>query len=181
MITNFFKNRKSLLLSAILLFVVIFSFSHLTTRPKLWYDEGLDMEMARNFRDTNLLKFSGKPECWNTVPDYADAETCDDNTIQSGQYRLNRDVATHQWALENLGAAELSDDLSAPQADEIYRLNLSPNGLYTHDDSAPTRFYRELVIDSSPERMMFSVRVLYKSGAKVETIKQSVFLHPIIY
>ncbi len=68
MTMNFLKNQKFLLLSAILLFVVIFSFSHLTTRPKLWYDEGLDMEMARNFLLFHKLDISTAPNVFSGAP-----------------------------------------------------------------------------------------------------------------
>lgn len=49
MIINFFKNRYHLFLTAILFFVIIFSLSRLTTSPRVWFDEGLNIEIAHNF------------------------------------------------------------------------------------------------------------------------------------
>ncbi len=64
----FFKNRNFLFLSAILIFVVIFSFSHLTTRPSLWFDEGLNIEIAHNFLLYNKLDISTAPGIFSGAP-----------------------------------------------------------------------------------------------------------------
>jgi 4-amino-4-deoxy-L-arabinose transferase-like glycosyltransferase len=43
------SNAGTILLVAALFFLNIFSLSSLTTRPRLWYDEGINIELARNF------------------------------------------------------------------------------------------------------------------------------------
>lgn len=68
MVLNFFKNRQTLFLTAILIFVVVFSFSHLTTRPGLWFDEGLNIEIAHNFLLSNKLDISTAPNVFSGVP-----------------------------------------------------------------------------------------------------------------
>ena len=49
------------LLIIILVFVIIFCFSNLTSRPKLWFDEGLNMELAHNFLMFGKLDVSTAP------------------------------------------------------------------------------------------------------------------------
>lgn len=64
---EFFKNHFSEFgLVAVLVFVILFSVFGLTTKPKLWYDEGLNIELAKNFLDFRTMdiqlspgKFSG--------------------------------------------------------------------------------------------------------------------------
>jgi len=65
---NFLKNKRLLILIAILIFVIIFSFSHLTTRPKLWFDEGLNIEIAHNFILFHKLDISTAPNVFSGVP-----------------------------------------------------------------------------------------------------------------
>lgn len=69
MIWRLFKERKNeLILAAIIFGVVIFSLQTLTTKPRLWTDEGLSIELARNFLFygrldlmTAPMEFSGRP------------------------------------------------------------------------------------------------------------------------
>lgn len=63
----FLRNEKILLL-VILIFVVLFSLSHLTTRPKLWFDEGIDIEIAHNFLLFQKLDISTAPREFSGLP-----------------------------------------------------------------------------------------------------------------
>jgi len=63
----FLKNEK-VLLAGILIFVVLFSLSHLTTRPKLWFDEGLNIEIAHNFLLFQKLDISTAPREFSGLP-----------------------------------------------------------------------------------------------------------------
>ena len=40
---------------AVLLFVNFYSFATLTTKPAYWYDEAINVELARNFADFGKL------------------------------------------------------------------------------------------------------------------------------
>lgn len=55
------KHANKLLLGAIILGVAVFSLSALTTKPKLWIDEGLTMELARNFMSYGRLDLMVEP------------------------------------------------------------------------------------------------------------------------
>lgn len=48
-------------LLSVFLFVNIFSLSTLTTKPALWYDEGMNIELARNFSEFGKLDLMVKP------------------------------------------------------------------------------------------------------------------------
>lgn len=62
MLKEFFKNNFSELgLVAILIFVILFSVSNLTIKPRLWYDEGLNIELARNFLDFKITDIQLSP------------------------------------------------------------------------------------------------------------------------
>ncbi len=43
------KNYPIIILAAVFAFVIIFCLTNLTTKPKLWIDEGLNIEVSRNF------------------------------------------------------------------------------------------------------------------------------------
>ncbi len=97
-------------------------------------EEGI--EIVRNIRDTNFMKFSNKArDCWNTVPGHTDGATCDAaaNKIAEGSYRLfvNADNTSPnylKWSLNSATAvlhenAEGKYDLQG-EDDEDYRLRL---------------------------------------------------------
>lgn len=94
-------------------------------------EEGI--EMVRNFRDTNFLKFSPKAqECWNTKIKKDDSSDialvdCDSEKIATGRFRLILDPNTLEWNLEAPSdpTSQLSEPLlSIPAAGNIeeYRL-----------------------------------------------------------
>lgn len=109
--------------------------------------EGL--EIVRNFRDSNVLRFSSnKEKCWNMKPDSASGD-CDDpaNKIGAGVYRLETDPITFQWTLNDTNAP-LSEGLNNPTADTFFNLLLSGGdlNLYNHTSGTPTSFYRQIEI-----------------------------------
>ncbi|MDD4900812.1 MAG: glycosyltransferase family 39 protein [Patescibacteria group bacterium] len=66
---NFFKKHLfALLLSAIILGVLIFSLPTLTTKPQLWTDEALNIELARNFLSYGRLGLVVEPGVFSDVP-----------------------------------------------------------------------------------------------------------------
>ncbi len=65
---NFFKNRQNLLLTAILSFVIIFAFSNLTTSPRVWFDEGINIEIAHNFLLFHKLDIFTAPGIFSDAP-----------------------------------------------------------------------------------------------------------------
>lgn len=104
-------------------------------------EEGI--EMLRNMRDTNLLKFSPKAqECWNTKPDHdtltdsdapMTAQSCEnsDNKIAGGKYRLTLNPGTLEWNLEvpDDPIPQLSEPPIAAVGDiEEYRLFFDEGG-----------------------------------------------------
>ena len=68
MTLNIVQNWQRSLLVAILFFVVIFSFSNLTTRPKVWFDEGLNVEIAHNFILFRKLDILTAPDAFSGAP-----------------------------------------------------------------------------------------------------------------
>jgi len=65
---DFFKKHIfGLLLALIILGVVIFSVSTLTTKPRLWTDEGLNLELARNFLLYGKLDITVAPGVFSGV------------------------------------------------------------------------------------------------------------------
>lgn len=96
-------------------------------------EEGI--EIMRNIRDTNFIKFSNKArDCWNTVSGHTDTGTCDDaaNKIAGGSYRLSvnvdQDSADYlKWTLSESavigGDAALNPNLTGA-SDGNYRLSL---------------------------------------------------------
>lgn len=96
-------------------------------------EEGI--EIVRNIRDTNFIKFSNKArDCWNTVPGHTDAATCDAaaNKIPEGSYRLSvnvdQDSADYlKWTLSEpavIGAAAALNPNLTGASDGNYRLSL---------------------------------------------------------
>lgn len=75
-------------------------------------EEGL--EIMRNFRDTNLIKFSQKADqCWNAKPDPSlTLATCADNVMGATDdgsrlyYELYLDPETMLWSMDDNGLAE---------------------------------------------------------------------------
>jgi len=66
---NFIKKYFfELMLAAIILAVVIFSLSTLTTKPRLWTDEALSIELARNFSSSGRLDLAVEPGVFSGVP-----------------------------------------------------------------------------------------------------------------
>lgn len=60
------KNHRSLwFLCSVLLFVNLYSFSTLTTKPAFWYDEGINVELARNFADFGELDLAIAPNTFS--------------------------------------------------------------------------------------------------------------------
>ncbi len=59
------KHRSSLFLIAVLLFVNLYSLSTLTTKPAYWYDEAINVELARNFRDSGRLDLIVAPHVFS--------------------------------------------------------------------------------------------------------------------
>ncbi|MDD4271838.1 MAG: glycosyltransferase family 39 protein [Patescibacteria group bacterium] len=66
---NFFKKYFfKLMLAAIILAVIIFSLTTLTTKPRLWTDEALNIELARNFLFFGHLDLAVEPGVFSGVP-----------------------------------------------------------------------------------------------------------------
>src|SRR3989344_4114920 len=53
--TYFQKYLRTLFLIGILLFALLYSFPTLTTKPAYWYDEAMNVEIARNFAEFGAL------------------------------------------------------------------------------------------------------------------------------
>lgn len=62
------KYNGRIILISVLLFVILFSLSSLTVRPKLWFDEGLNIEIANNFRVYQKLDISTAPDEFSGMP-----------------------------------------------------------------------------------------------------------------
>lgn len=141
-------------------------------------EEGI--EMVRNIRDTNFLRFSQKAtECWNSKPEHSDLATCETQTIAAGAYRLTLDIASFNWTLEISGSGDsLTDQLNDPTKDDFYRLKLDPTThLYSHTVGDDTAFYREIVISySAAGEMEVQSRVLYRIGTNVLTKRRNISL-----
>lgn len=154
-------------------------------------EEGI--EIMRNFRDTNLLRFSSKAEeCWNTKPEHAVLDTCGNapNLIAADEkYKLNLNRNDFSWTLAAATADALNANLGGMN-DGFFRLYLDPTTkLYSHDTSGATAspFYRDLNIsyvdidtpaDGINDAMKVIVRVLYIRGGGVRTVKRAVILTP---
>ena len=141
-------------------------------------DEGI--EIIRNMRDTNFLKFPGKEkDCWNTKPDDSNnpsqitLDTCDKNKIEAGSYILKRDIDTLKWSIKNIGANSIPDDFNFEE-DSEYRLKLdNDTQLYNHDSGELTNFFREIYVEYDGENKMNVLsRVFFKNGAKTKIVKR---------
>lgn len=141
-------------------------------------EEGI--EITRNMRDTNLLRFSPKAtECWNTKPEHSDLATCETQTIEAGVYRLTLDIVSFNWTLEvPITGDLLTDELNDPTRDDFYRLKLDPaTHVYSHAVGSDTPFYREIVIAyGTGGEMAVQSRVLYRMGTNVRTIRRNISL-----
>lgn len=82
-------------------------------------EEGI--EMLRNMRDTNLLKFSPKAqECWNTKPEHTvltnaavTAQNCENNKIPAQKFKLTLNPDTLVWNFQD--PSPLGSQLSEPK------------------------------------------------------------------
>ena len=124
-------------------------------------DEGV--EMVRNMRDTNLLRFSPKAqECWNTLPEHLSLEGsgdppnptggCDnpdnkignETSLLAQQFRLTFDPDALSWKLvaPSPADAHLNDpfgDVADENAPEQYRLRQDETtGIYFAPETLPT-------------------------------------------
>lgn len=60
------KNHRSLwFLCSVLLFVNLYSFSTLTTKPAYWYDEAINVELAHNFAEQGQLDLAIAPNTFS--------------------------------------------------------------------------------------------------------------------
>lgn len=130
-------------------------------------EEGV--EIMRNIRDSNVLKFSSNLACWNAQPDPSlTIDDCANFPINDRagmgvpvSYRLMRSVTRDQlgWTLASTPDA-MSTDLKKT-TDAFFRLSVDESSdprhqhfvddthLYFHDTDGvgkPTNFYREIVI-----------------------------------
>mgnify|MGYP001562343255 FL=1 len=123
-----------------------FSRDHLIAETLV--NEGI--EIIRNMRDTNFLKFPGKEkDCWNTKSDDPDItlDNCNKNKIESGSYILKRDIDTLKWSIKNISANFIPDDFNFEEKSE-YQLKLDNNTqLYNHDSGGLTNFFREIYVE----------------------------------
>lgn len=106
-------------------------------------EEGI--EIVRNIRDTNFIKFSNKArDCWNTVSGHTDAATCDAaaNKIAEGSYQLSVNVDNTspdylKWTLSESavigGDAALNPNLIGA-SDGNYRLSLDALDIVLHPE-----------------------------------------------
>ena len=65
----FFKRHYiTIVLGLVLALMVVFSFSTLLTRPKLWSDEAMSIELARNFLHQQVLNIQIAPGVFYDFP-----------------------------------------------------------------------------------------------------------------
>lgn len=133
-------------------------------------EEGI--ELVKNIRDTNALRFSSKAkECWNAKLE-ADINNCGTEKIGEGFYRISMDLLSANFPVK-LESQSAGFDSSAPQ--DGYKLKLDTSGLYDYGLSgSETNFFREINIQypaSAPDNIMFvSSRVFFKSGAEFKEV-----------
>ncbi len=60
--------RYEILLTGILAGVIVFSFTTLTTKPRIWYDEGINIESAVNLLRFQTLDMQTRPGAFSGVP-----------------------------------------------------------------------------------------------------------------
>lgn len=163
-------------------------------------EEGL--EMMRNMRDTNFLRFADRKEaCWNTKPDFA-AGNCADASSKIGNpdtdasqgFLLKLSLSDFGWNLVSASGSGL-DLRGNPTDAEQYRLRLDSGetgtGVYFNPIAAdasrgtPSPFYREVSIryinlpgpTVLPPRAMKAVStVQYLKGNIARTIKRTLIL-----
>lgn len=144
-------------------------------------EEGI--ELVRNIRDTNALRFSAKAkECWNAKLE-ANMDNCNTAKIEPDFYRISMDLSSTNFPA-NLEIQNFSFNPSDP-ADE-YRLKLnSSTGLYNYEpektgENSYSNFYREINIQYSvaalDDVMFVSSRVFFKSGAKLKEVFRTAVL-----
>ena len=128
-------------------------------------EEGI--ELVKNIRDTNFLRFSAKAEeCWNAKLE-ADISNCDTKTIEKGSYKIST----------NAGLEIMTVAFDAAKPSDVYKLKLDSTGLYSHNSGIDTNFYREIKLEKLDTNSMFvSSRVFFKSGAKLKDIFRTTVL-----
>lgn len=165
-------------------------------------EEGV--ELVRNARDTNVLKFSPKADlCWNTVASHTALSTCDDaaNKIAGGSYRVGMNVGAASLplfmepqtagltdALEAAYQLKLDEDAlpgctGAPSEPACHTHFVDDTHLYHHGNSGTvTDFFREVKLEyiggdvSTATAVRVTSTVKYSSGANRRTIARSVIL-----
>lgn len=150
-------------------------------------DSGI--EIVRNMRDTNLLRFSPKASlCWNAKPELPTVSALEDgldscelpeNKISAGSYRLIMDSGFN-WTLDGIQDTALASDFNPP-ADSPYRLKLdSSNNFYNHASGSYTNFYREIFISYSPggKSLKAASTVFFRAGSNVYRVRRATFLTP---
>jgi len=101
------------------------------------------VELVRNVRDTNWLRFAGeRRECWNTF-DY----NCGGSSISSGYYKIDFSIGDRADLMSVSAGINLEDGLNGQDAS--YRLyEDSSTGLISHDSTKdPTIYFREIRLD----------------------------------
>ena len=74
MIVNFFKKYYAeIVLCLLLIGVAAVSLPNLTTKPRLWYDEGVNIEFAKNFLDFGKLDIQVSPGIFSQLTDHPQA------------------------------------------------------------------------------------------------------------
>ncbi len=164
-------------------------------------DEGL--EVMRNFRDTNLLRFSTRESlCWNTEIDYTDARDCENHRIvgdRSYTLEVELDGQSPRYLQWQLGpqAVALHENLRGDH-DDVYKLALNEaTGVYHHAlnvaGEQETIFHREIAVqyfdmvgepgsltpltpDGTDDTMLVVSNVRYRTGPSVRSVSRSLVL-----
>ncbi len=64
----FSKHSSAIILTATLCFVVVFSFSTLVTKPRLWIDEAVSINIAQSFLTSGILSIQTAPDTFFQFP-----------------------------------------------------------------------------------------------------------------
>lgn len=149
------------------------------------------IEMVRNMRDTNFLKFSSRAiECWNTNPSHlmTGLDNCDldkigdENDFGSWQnFRLTLDVGNMQWGLEVAVAADLSGatyNLKWDSETGLYATTVPPA---TAGDSIFNRQISIKYVDldagiPGAEAMIVASKVSYDASGQSRTLTRATIL-----
>jgi len=126
------------------------------------------IESVKNIRNTNWLKNPNESSCWLRTD--VTIDDCSSATFPNTTDNYIADNGSGIWKITEVSAQELDLSGTNVTGQELYRLYIDDNGLYTNNASGNTssNFYRSVKFTKiTADQAEFEIKVQWKDGVKI--------------